>query len=126
MPCMWFEAAQSELSWGAANFRPEPFFMEKLREEILKNPKGFEKAVKSAERAGFVFESEQYSREKPGDCPEKLKKYYNSKDIAFVKRSKEFSLLTSGEIIEKLRGDYKALAPIYKFLLSVCDKIAEE
>lgn len=126
MPCMWFEVTQSFFSCGAASFRSTPYFMQRVREAIIKNPSAFEKAVKSAENAGFTFEAQQYAREKEGDCPEKLKKYYNSKDIAFIKRSTDFKKLASGEIIGELKESYRALAPIYNFLLEVSQQILQE
>lgn len=126
LPCMWFEVTQDYLSWGGAFFRAIPALMAHYREDIIKYPDEFRNAVRSAENAGFIFSGEAYAREKEGDCPEDLKKYYNAKDCFFVKQSTDFSLISNGRIIEELKEGFKALSPLYKFLLRVVERAMQE
>lgn len=126
LPCMWFEVTQQYYSSGIAFFRSIPFLMDIYRKEISEHPDEFEKAVKSAEKAGYVFSADSYAREKPGICPEKLKGYYNAKDCFFIKRSKDFEVIGDDRIIDELKRGFKALSPLYKFLLRASERAEQE
>ena len=126
LPCMWFEVTQNFYSSGIALFRSLPFLMEVYRKEISENPDEFRKAVKSAEKAGYVFTGEAYAREKPGLCPEDLKVYYNAKDCAFIRMSKNFEVIGDDRIIDELKQGFKTLSPLYKFLLRASERAEQE
>lgn len=126
LPCMWFEVTQNFYSSGIALFRSLPFLMEVYRKEISEHPDEFRKAVKSAEKAGYVFTGEAYAREKPGLCPEDLKVYYNAKDCAFIRMSKNFEVIGDDRIIDELKQGFKALSPLYKFLLRASERAEQE
>ena len=68
----------------------------------------------------FMFKN-SYKRPFPG-CPEGLEKYYNLKDVGFIKFSDNLDDLADETIIGILRDTYKAYTPMYKFLLSVSDE----
>lgn len=73
LPCMWFEVTQNFYSSGIALFRSLPFLMEVYRKEISEHPDEFRKAVKSAEKAGYVFTGEAYARENRAFVPKTLR-----------------------------------------------------
>ena len=125
-PCMWFEVSPECYSGGIGTYYAPPRLMELYRNEIAARPRDFEKAVKSAEKAGCVFECEAYKKEKAG-CPKaELAPYYNVKSVFFIYRFSDVSELQTADFIEKIRKIYVQLKPMYVFLLSVSEKYMQE
>lgn len=121
-PCMWFEVCQDSFSYGVGTYDVTPALMELYRKALLERSDEFLKAAKSAESIGAAFSAEEYKKPKPGTPSGELQKYYNVKNLFFVKHIRDFKTLESDEIIKQLKEEYKAYAPMYKFLLSISDE----
>lgn len=121
-PCMWFEVSQDSFSYGVGTYDATPALMELYRKALVERPDEFLNAVKSAKNIGAVFSAEKYKKPKPGTPSGQIQEYYNVKNLFFVKHRRDFEALQSDKIIEQLKEEYKAYAPMYKFLLSVSDE----
>ena len=122
-PCMWFEMMPGGYDIGVGLYNCEPAVMELYRQNILKNPKEFRKAVQSALAAGAVPDCELYKKPKPGNVPDDLKLYYNAKYIYFIKHTGELRPLFDGTVMQELEQTVDAFAPMYHFLLKVTDQM---
>ena len=63
-----------------------------------------------------------YKKPKPGDCPEDLLMFYNAKSIFFKCDYFDITELENSDFIDKIRENYKAFSPLYKFIAEVTDK----
>ncbi len=120
-PCMWFEVTPREYSLGVGFYGDESGLMETYRKALRERPEEFKKAVKSCLKVGAMFSSRKYKRPFP-DCPEGLEEFYNVKDFYFISFGPDLSDLENENIIDIMRGTYKAYTPMYKFLLSISDE----
>lgn len=125
-PCMWFEVMPSGYDMGVGLFDCEPALMAKYREAIEENPKLFQKAVKSALAAGAVPDYELYKKPKPGKVPKSIADYYNAKYIYFIRHSDSLQPLFDGTVMNELSAAVDAFAPMYRFLLTVTDRMIAE
>lgn len=122
-PAFWFEITPQGYSFGVGYYATTPQLMQAYREAILKDPAGFRRAVRRAEKAGFAFGGERYKKGRPGDVPEDLRDYFNRKD-AFVSREHQGLLpFQDAGIIEEFRKGFQELAPLYRFLLTVSETL---
>lgn len=125
MPCFWFEITQEDYSYGLGYYHTTPALMEAYRKQMLYQPKVFEREAKKAFQEGFSFEGECYHREKEGDIPERLKQYYNLKDVVLIHRGTDFDVLRSDAIIEELGRGYHAVEGMYHFLMDAQARVEE-
>lgn len=124
-PCFWFEIRQDSYSYGLGYYHTTPALMEAYRRQVAYQPKAFEREVKKALKAGFTFEGDCYRREKEGDIPDRLKPYYNLKEIALIHYGTDFDVLRSDAILAELRAGYRALEGMYNFLLDAQARVEE-
>lgn len=124
-PCFWFEIRQDSYSYGLGYYHTTPALMEAYRRQVTYQPKAFEREVKKALKAGFTFEGDCYRREKEGDIPNRLKPYYNLKEIALIHYGTDFDVLRSDAILAELRAGYRALEGMYHFLLDAQARVEE-
>ncbi|MBE6782789.1 MAG: DUF2461 domain-containing protein [Ruminococcaceae bacterium] len=122
IPCFWLEIFPDRYTCGIGSFYTNASYLQLYREKILAEPDRFRKAVKSCEKTGAVLSLDCYKKQKPGDCPEDLLNFYNTKSLFFRCDYFDITELESSNFIEKIRGNYKAFYPMYKFLLEVTDR----
>ena len=121
-PCMWFEVSQDSFSYGIGNYETTPAMMEIYRQHLVKYEQEFLEAVKSIRKTGACFHCESYKKPKGGNPSPGVLPYYNVKNMYFIKHRNDFKTLETDEIITQLQEEYKAFAPMYKFLLRVSDE----
>lgn len=121
-PCMWFEVSQDSFSYGIGNYETTPAMMEIYRQHLVKYEQEFLEAVKSIRKTGAQFHCESYKKPKGGNPSPGVLPYYNVKNMCFIKHRIDFKTLETDEIITQLQEEYKAFAPMYKFLLRVSDE----
>ncbi len=124
-PCFWFEVAQESYSYGLGYYHTTPALMEAYRKQLAYQPKVFECQAKKALNDGFTFEGECYRREKEGDIPDRLKSYYNLKDIVLIRYGTDFDVLRSEAILAQLREGYRALEGMYHFLMEAQARVED-
>lgn len=121
-PCMWFEISQDCFSYGIGNYETTPAMMEIYRQHLVKYEQEFVEAVKAIRKTGAGFFAEGYKKPKGGNPSPAVLPYYNVKRMHFIKNRNDFKTLETDEIIRQLEEEYKAFAPMYKFLLRVSDE----
>lgn len=121
-PCFWFEIFQAGYTCGVGTFYTNATYLELYREKILAEPDRFRKAVKSCEKTGASLSLDCYKKQKPGECPKDLLQLYNAKQLYFKCDYFDITELENSDFIDKIRADYKAFYPMYKFLLEVTEK----
>lgn len=121
-PCMWFEVSQDSFSYGIGNYETTPAMMEIYRQHLVKYEQEFLEAIKSIRKTGAQFHCESYKKPKGGNPSPGVLPYYNVKNMCFIKHRIDFKTLETDEIITQLQEEYKAFAPMYKFLLRVSDE----
>lgn len=125
-PGMWFEISPDGYAYGIGYYCTTPVLMQAYRDEISEHPQKFREAVKSAEKAGFYCDGDSYKKEKPGSVPQDLRKYYQLKNMTLWQKKSDLSILATDKIIDELRGNFRALWPMYQFLISVAERIITE
>ncbi len=124
-PCMWFEVSPACYSGGVGVYDAPPAMMEVFRRHLTENEAAFLKAVRSVESAGAVFHCDSYKKPKP-NCPnEKIAPYYNAKSFYFIYSFPDVRQLAQADFIEDIRGIYKKMKPMYRFLLKVSEEYGQ-
>lgn len=121
-PCMWFEVSQDCFSYGIGNYETTPAMMEIYRQHLVKYEQEFLEAVKAIRKTGAQFSAQGYTKPKGGNPSPAVLPYYNVKNMCFIKFRNDFKTLETDEIITQLQEEYKAFAPMYKFLLRISDE----
>ncbi|MBP3329395.1 MAG: DUF2461 domain-containing protein [Clostridia bacterium] len=122
IPCFWLEIFPDRYTCGVGTFYTNASYLEIYREMILSEPDKFRKAIKSCEKTGAVLSLDCYKKRKPGDCPEDLLLFYNTKSLYFKCDYFDITELENPDFIEKIRENYKAFYPMYKFLVEVTER----
>ena len=101
--------------------------MEEIRSLILKNDKSFSNALKAYKSQNvFSLCGEMYKREHfPGESPEK-QEWLNRRNIFLACESKDFELLFSDGLAEKIAADFKAIAPVYKLFMTAEENLLKK
>ena len=63
------------------------------------------------------MEGERYKHPHYPQRPEEERQWLEQRGISFVAESSDFNLLFSDRLSQKLKKDFRVLAPIYHFLL---------
>ncbi len=128
MPCMWFEFFPNSYSYGIGLFRGDATFLEAYRRALRENPDKFRKALASVDITGAALSVECFKKDKPGieEVPEDLRGYYNAKYLHFSCSSGDMKMLIDGSIREELTYAVRAFAPMYKFLVEICESLIEK
>ncbi len=128
LPCMWFEYYPDCYSYGVGTFRINAKFLEAFREYLAANQQQFREALRLISLTGATLDMDVFKKDKPGieRIDDDLKKFYNCKYLYFIYSDADMKKLIDGSIKEELTYAVRAFAPMYKFLLSVTEKIISE
>lgn len=115
----YFSVSPKEFSYGCGFYRAGAETMERLRGLILSEDKLFRRALKAyREQEVFTLYGDSYKRSRyPEETAEK-QDWLNRKVLGVNCDSKDFGLLFSGGLAEKIAADFTAIAPIYKFFMA--------
>ncbi len=122
IPCFWFEIFPDRYTCGVGTFYTNASFLELYRQKIISEPERFRKAIKACRKTGAVLSLDSYKKQKPGDCPEDLLRFYNAKNLYFKCDYFDITELENADFINKIRENYKAFSQLYKFIAEVTDK----
>lgn len=116
----YFSISPDGFDFGCGFYSASSEVMESYRRLILDGSKGFKKALKAYRGQDvFTLYGDLYKRNKyPEESPEK-QDWLNRKNIGLSCESKDFGLLFSNGLTEKLAADFKSIAPVYDFFLEV-------
>lgn len=118
MPGFFFEFSPRGLVWGCGYYQASPEAMEEIRKMVLAQDADFLAAAALFDgREDFILEDSRYKRTKYPDAPEELRFWLDQKNICLLKRSDDFGLLTSEDLADVLGDDFRAMKPLYDFLI---------
>ena len=118
MPGFFFELSPRGLVWGCGYYQASPEVMEEIRSMVLAEDTDFlaaEKCLKK--RPDFILEDSRYKRSHHPEASEERKLWLDQKSICMLKRSTDFSLLSSPELAPMLAKDFAHMKPLYDFLI---------
>lgn len=118
---LYWDAYPESSSWGCGAYAANKPVMDVLRARMLSHPEEMLAILNAEDFAGrFVLEGPDYKKlAVPEALPEQLKPIYNKKGFYFHQATnpeEDLSLIFSGEIVERLRRDLRALAPLYHYM----------
>jgi len=117
LPTYFFEFSVSGYKYGMGFYKALPSVMTSLRASITEDPKSFLKAIKFYERENeFELGGEEYKRDFNPALDEKIKVWYQKKNLYLIAKRDIDDDFLSSQLITKLSKSFKSLAPIYKYL----------
>lgn len=123
LPGFYFDISGNGFSYGCGYYSASTSYMTRLRELALAGDKSFLKAKKAFEKQKvFGLEGDLYKRSRFPDQPEDMRSWLDRRGISFNAHSKDFPLLFSAKLGEKLNADFQLLAPMYDFMLEVAHR----
>ena len=118
MPEFYFVCGTNGISYGCGYYQMSREAVEAMRLLILRRDESFLKAKKAMEsQSVFALGGDIYKRSKYPDEPEDIQLWLNRKNIYSYCDSKDFDLLFSDSLAQKLSEEYKLLKDFYLFLL---------
>ncbi|MCH5194263.1 MAG: DUF2461 domain-containing protein [Oscillospiraceae bacterium] len=118
-PGFYFSISPNGFDYGCGYYTASTETMNILRGLILNDDKVWKAALK-AYKGQSVFElyGDMYKRDRyPEESPER-KNWLNRRQIGLSCESKDFQLLFSDRLAEKVAEDFKSIAPIYKLFIT--------
>ena len=125
----FFELGPTTLGWGMGTWGENRPMMDALRRRIAANPKAAEKALKAAklsENDFALFGSTWKRIDIPDNVPECLHSWYAGREIYVGKQHPDMRLIGTDAILEQVRADFKALAPLYHLLRGAYDEAVSD
>ncbi|MBQ5319011.1 MAG: DUF2461 domain-containing protein [Oscillospiraceae bacterium] len=118
LPEFYFSISPNGFDYGCGLYCAGTDTIESARKLILENDKCFNDALKAYKQQDvFTLYGELYKRNHFPDESADKQDWLNRKGLGVSAESKDFELLFSDKLAEKIAADFKAIAPIYKFYL---------
>lgn len=124
-PCMWFEFSPNGMNWGVGIYDCTPTVMEHFRLKLDEKGEEFLKAVKSVQKIGAEPHFRLYKKDKSVGKDQRLKAYYNARELYFSTPLYTLESLFDGSVEEQLKKAIKAYAPMYRFLMEITEDLLE-
>jgi len=122
-PTFFFELSSSGFYYGMGFYSASVKSMDALREKIDADEKKFIQLVDEIYRKKiFSLEGELYKRNRYQGVEEKVKDWYNRKNLYLLHYSENVNELFSNDFIEQLKEDYASLTAIYRFFTHALDE----
>lgn len=124
LPEFYFSVSPRGFDYGCGFYAADSDVMDSYRQLILADDKSFKAALK-AYKAQDVFElyGELYKRDRYPEESADKRNWLNRRSMGVSCDSKDFDLLFSDRLAEKVAADFKAIAPIYKFFLRAAETV---
>lgn len=117
-PGFFFELSPGGFRYGCGYYWMERRLMNRIRERVLSDDKGYRKARKAFDsQSVFSVEGERYKRSPCPNAMEEQKDWAERKGISFNHNSGDFDLLFSDRLGSRLNEDFPKLREVYAFLL---------
>jgi uncharacterized protein (TIGR02453 family) len=117
LPGYYFSFGPDGIDWGVGYYEAPRPLMEIYREMILARDAAFLMALEAYEKEDWIrLAGDRYKRPKYPEQPENIRLWLDMKNIDFEATSGDYGLLYSPAIAERLKHDFKAMAPMYDFI----------
>ena len=123
-PGMYVEINQDGFSYGCGFYYASTAYMSCLRERILAGDGAFQAAQEAyLGQKVFSMEGDCYKRPRYGHRSPEEQLWLERRGISFAADSRDFPLLFSPQLPEKLAQDMRLLFPVYRFLESTAQEV---
>ena len=123
----YFEFGPDRLGWGMGFWDENREALDLFRSRMLANPDGTLALLDDLNLAGHKMVLGGSTHKKmavPQEIPERLVRWYLAKDFYIYKENPDYRNVYSERILQEVRRDFKALAPLYRLLRGYVDKIS--
>ncbi len=118
LPEFYFSISPRGFDYGCGYYAASSDTMDSIRNLIISDDKSFKAALKAyKDQDVFELYGELYKRNHYPDESEEKQNWLNRRSMGISCESKDFDLLFSDRLAEKIAEDFTAIAPIYKFFL---------
>ena len=125
-PCYYVDISPNGLEYGCGFYQAGTEIMEIMRSMITSNDKLFKAAFKSVkEQEIFEIYGDMYKKNRFPEQPPEYQDWLNRKNLGLSCHSKDFDLLFSDKLADKLAEDFKQIAPFYRFIVKA-DSVSKE
>ena len=121
----WFELGPSRLDWGMGFWGENREALDLFRKRMRANPDGTLALLDDLDLAGrgLLLNGSTHKRlEIPPEIPDRLRRWYCTKEMYINKISPDFRKVFSERILTEVRKDFQQLAPLYHLLRGYCDE----
>lgn len=123
VPGYYFSISPGGFSYGCGYYYASTETMNILRGLILSNDKVWKSALKAYKSQDtFELYGEMYKRDHYPEETDERREWLNRRQIGVSCDSKDFDLLFSDRLAEKISADFKAIAPIYDLFITTTEK----
>lgn len=126
LPSFYFEISGNGFDYGCGYYIASSESMNDLRSLILSDSPYFTAALEAFEaQSTFDFYGEMYKRDRYPSESDTKKKWLNRKTIGVSAHSKDWELLFSDRLADRIAADFESVAPIYDLFLKAEELSAE-
>ncbi|MGN0586819.1 MAG: DUF2461 domain-containing protein [Oscillospiraceae bacterium] len=127
VPSFYFDISQHGFEYGCGYYCADKNSIEALRELVKSGSKEYKAAEKALKgQSVFTMGGDMYKREHFPDQPAEKQNWLNRKNVFFFCESKDFDLLFSDRLADRLKQDFPLLAPVYRLLIKAEESAAAE
>ena len=122
----WFGLGPSRLDWGMGFWGENREALDLFRKRMRANPDGTLAMLDDLDLAGrgLLLNGSIHKRmEVPPEIPDRLRRWYCTKEMYINKISPDFRKVFSERILIEVRKDFQQLAPLYHMLRGYCDEL---
>ena len=124
VPAFYLDFSLNGAEWGMGFYGVTPTMMKILRRRVEADPERAIKAIRKAQRAGFVLEGEPYARPRSTpETPKELRPFYDCRNVA-LSRTESPDFVTDAALPSKLLRGFAACAPLYQILIEAMEENA--
>jgi uncharacterized protein (TIGR02453 family) len=124
----WFEFGPDRLSWGVGIWGENRELFDLMRKRMQANPDGIQALIDDINlgRRKLAIGGVFYKKlEVPAMIPTRLRQMYCAKELYISKINPVYENAFSEKIINEVRKDFTALAPVYRLLRGYTDEILQ-
>ena len=119
LPGLFFELNDNGGFCGSGFYKGNKPLMDAIRRRILARPDEVLELYRPVAEE-FVLYSDINSRISiPDEVPPELRALYASRTFYFEKEISDFDLIRSPQLADAIRADFKRLAPLYRYIISL-------
>jgi uncharacterized protein (TIGR02453 family) len=122
----FFEFGPDRLNWGMGFWGENREALDIFRKKMTANPDGILSMIDHLEmdRHKLYLDAGYHKRMTvPDGIPERLKNWYLIKYFYICRIQPGFDICFSEKLRDVVKGDFKALAPLYRLLRGCCDEL---
>ena len=124
----YFEFGPGRLDWGMGIWGENRELMDLFRRRMRANPEGTLALIDDMNLPGhglFLGGSVFKRMEIPAEIPERLKRWYISKEMYIGRYQPPWQWAFSDRIIREVRKDFRTIAPLYQLLRGYADDLIQ-